>query len=130
MKKITFNSKQVRIFTLILLFIVFFLSFKLTETKGTTFRIILFAAETILFGFFMLKPRIFFPFFRIVLIITSYIGNFLFLILSTVVYYCILTVMALLMKLFRKKFMLHKPDKKLESYYEDSLPNAGMEKQF
>jgi hypothetical protein len=38
--------------------------------------------------------------------------------------------MAITMKLFGKKFMVHKTDQKLKSYYEESLPNTGMERQF
>ena len=57
-------------------------------------------------------------------------GLVIFKVISTVVFYLILTPIALVMRAFGKKFLIHKTDSSLDTYYEDYVPHAGIDKQF
>ena len=130
MRKIEYNPKQVRIFSVLLFVLIAFITFKLTRSLDELWRIIIFSAEGLILLFILFKPRFFYPVFRTALVISSFIGNIIFKIISTVVYYIILTPIALVMRLFGKTFLIHKTDSRLDTYYEDFVPPAGIDKQF
>lgn len=130
MRKIEYNPKQVRIFSILLFALIAFITFKLTSSLEGLWRIILFTIEGLFLLLILLKPRFFYPVFRTALVISSFIGNIIFKVISTVVFYLILTPIALVMRAFGKKFLIHKTDSSLETYYEDYVPHAGIDKQF
>lgn len=57
------------------------------------------------------------PVFRTILKLTAYIGTFIFLILSIVIFYFVLTPMSFIMRIFGKVFVTYKIDKSKESYF-------------
>lgn len=130
MKKIEYNPKQVRIFSVILFVLIALITFKPTRSLDELWRIIIFSAEGLILLFILLKPRFFYPVFRTALVISSFIGNIIFKIISTVVFYIILTPIALIMRLFGKTFLIHKADTRIDTYYEDFVPHAGIDKQY
>jgi hypothetical protein len=130
MRKIEYNPKQVRIFSILLFALIAFITFRLTASADGIWRIILFSAEGLILLFILLKPKFFYPVFRTALIISSFIGNIIFNVISTVVFYLILTPIALVMRLFGKTFLIHRTDTRLDSYYEVYVPHAGIDKQF
>jgi hypothetical protein len=130
MRKIETKPKQVRIFAILLFILIGFLTFKLTAPFSLVFKIIIFVIEGLVLVASLIKPNFFAPVFKIALIGSSFIGNIIFKIISTLVFYFILTPIALVMRLFGKKFLIHKMNPKLETYYEDYLHHGGIEKQF
>lgn len=130
MRKTEYNPKQVRIFSVLLFILIAFITYKLTLPLDLPLRIILFSIEGLILLSILLKPKYFYPVFRTALIISSFIGNIIFKIISTVVFYFILTPISLAMRLFGKTFLIHKTNPKLETYYEGYTRHAGIEKQF
>ncbi len=130
MIKFDYNPKQVRIFAVLLFILIGFFTYKFSATLTLTLKIIIFSFEGLLVLAILIKPRFFSPVFKIALIGSSFIGNIIFKIISTLVYYSILTPISITMRLFGKKFLIHKINPKLKTYYEDCVPHAGIEKQF
>jgi TRAP-type uncharacterized transport system fused permease subunit len=129
MKKLDYQPKQVRLFLVILLLVVGLVVFRFT-TGHPSLRVILWAAEAILIFFFLLLPNLFFPIFKGIMVGSGYIGNFLFLVISALTFYLVLTPMALVMRLFGKKFMQPKIDRTLPTYYEQGSSVHDIEKQY
>jgi hypothetical protein len=130
MKKINYNPKQVRLFLVLALVFCFILTLNFTKSSNWQTRIFILAAEFVFLGFFFLMPRLFFPVFRIILILSGLLGNFIYAVITILVYYFILTPLSLLMRLFGKKFLHHKINPSLQTYYEDGIPNTDVTKQF
>jgi hypothetical protein len=129
MKKITYKPKQVRFFLVLLLILVALVTFRFTKNHPSA-RIIFLAAEALFIGFFFLQPKLFFPIFRVIMVVTGYIGNFMFYVISAITFYLVLTPIALVMRLFGKEFMHHKIDPTLPTYYEEGSDEHDNEKQF
>jgi hypothetical protein len=130
MKKINYQPKQVRLFLFFLLVFLFLLTFRLTRTGSAQERFIFLAAIAATIAIFMAFPRLFFPAFKVVMIGSSQLGNFIFAVLSIIIFFLILTPIALVMKLAGKKFMKPRSDPSLPSYYEDAEDRTDVKKQF
>lgn len=130
MKPIEYKSKQVRLFlSLLLVFSILAVLKFVPSEKGTVrFTIVAVTAAVLLFFFFL--PKLFFPVFRLMLIGSSYIGNFVFLLISTLVFFFILTPLSWIMRLFGKRFMQTRIETGTSSYYEQSETAAGYEHQY
>ena len=126
MKKIEFSPKTVRLFLAILFVIVLLLLFKsgMTVLKATI------AALT--FGVFLVFPKLFFPVFKLIMIVSMYIGEFLFLVISTIIFFLVLTPLALLMRVGGRCFLKGTHERKgRESYYIEREPcETDMSKQY
>jgi hypothetical protein len=70
------------------------------------------------------------PLFNLILIGTSKIGSFIFATISTIVFFFILTPIALFKRLTGKKLIETKIEKEKESYYEPWEPAEDIEKQY
>lgn len=130
MKKIDYDSKQVRIFAVLLFILIAFVTYKLIISKTYPVKITIFSLETIILIFILIKPKYFFPVFKTALIFSSFLGNIIFKVISIFVYFIILTPISLIMRLFGKTFLTHRINKTVETYYEEYTPHAGIEKQF
>jgi len=130
MKKVTYQPKQVRIFLALLLITAFLLTFKLTRHGAAPTRWLALAAEAVVIGMLAVFPRIFFPVFKVIMIASSRLGSFIFALLAIVVFFLILTPLALVMKIFGKKFMNPDPDPSLPSYYVEADAGHDITKQY
>lgn len=130
MKKITYQPKQVRIFLLLLFSVLLILAFKFFRQGTLQNRIMFLAIPAIFIAVMMIIPKVFFPLYKVILIVSSYLGNFIFAVIAIVVFFIILTPISLVMKLFGKHFMSPVPDPSLSTYYEETDIRQGIEKQF
>jgi len=130
MKKITYQPKQVRIFLALLLVLMLALTFRFVPAQGAPGRLAVLIGEAVLVGLLMAVPRAFFPVYRIILTATGFLGNFIFAVLAVIVFYLILTPLALVMRLGGKKFLRHRVDPSLPTYYEEAEERHNLERQF
>jgi hypothetical protein len=129
MAALEYRPKQVRQFLVILLAIAVLITLKSTPRTGAG-RWFWLGGEAVVLGFFMAVPKLFFPAFRLIMAVTSKFGSLIFLIVSTVVYFLLLTPLALIMRLFGKKFLLFRRGPKAASYFEDPAPEGDFQRQF
>lgn len=130
MKKVTYQPKQVRIFLALLLILAFLLTLKLTRNSAMETRWLALAAEAMIIGALLVFPKIFFPAFSVIMIASGYLGSFIFAMLAIVVFFLILTPLALAMKFFGKKFMNPDPDPSLPTYYLEAEAWHDITKQY
>lgn len=130
MKKISYNAKQVRLLAVVLFIVVFFITYKLTLSKSLPVKIVIFSIEFLVLISALAIPRKFFPIFKMIIVLAGFIGNIVYTVISTLIFYFILTPISLLMRLFGRKFLIHKIDQSLDTYYEDDAPHTGVENQF
>jgi hypothetical protein len=130
MKKIEYQSKQVRIFLALLTLLLVLLTLKWTRGSETAGRYIWMTVEIAGIGLFMVLPKLFFPVYRLILIGSGYIGNFIFGAISTLVFFLLLTPIAGIMRLLGKRFMSVRPDPSALSYYEEGEDPGNVDKQF
>lgn len=130
MKKITYQPRQVRIFLAILLLVLLFLAFRFFNLGILQHRLPFLAAPAIGIGIMIIFPKVFFPFYRAVLIVSGHIGNTVFVIISVLVYFLILTPIALGMKMFGKHFLNSAYDPSCTTYYDETEARHDLRKQF
>ena len=132
MIKIDYQPKQVRIFLALLLVLMIFLTFKFTGPGPTTVRnrAVIIGLEAIIIGILMAIPRTFFPAYKIILIGSSYLGSFIFTGISFMAFFLILTPLALVMRLFGKKFMSVPIAVALPTYYDEAEEYYDVRKQY
>ncbi len=130
MKKILYKPKQVRLFLILLTLFLTILIFKLTKGRTLATKVGLLVIEAVAISFFLAVPKLFFPLFRIILILSSYVGIVVFGILSVFTFYAILTPSSLCIRLFGKNFMEHKIRPSKTTYYEEGLNDHNIQKQF
>jgi membrane protein implicated in regulation of membrane protease activity len=130
MKKITYQPKQVRLFLFFLFLFGVVITFKFTRQNSLQQRIIFLALPVIIIAVLMIIPKVFFPLYKVILIASSHLGNFIFAVISAVVFFLILTPISLAMKLFGKHFMNPVPDPSLATYYDEAEIRQDIEKQF
>jgi len=130
MKKITYQPKQVRIFLTMLFILAILLTFKLTKHGTVQSRWLALAVEATIIGALLVFPKVFFPAFKVILIASSRLGSFIFAVLAIMVFFLILTPMALVMKIFGKKFMDPYLDPSLPSYYSEAEAGHDITKQY
>ena len=111
-----------------LLIFIFVLHKRVMEVKNLKLSVLL----LIFLGYIVLilLSKVLVPVFNLVLAITKKIGSLIFSFISSVVFYLILTPMALFMRLRGKVFLDYKIDKKTDSYYKDYQKSEDMKKQF
>ena len=130
MKKIDFNPKQVRIFLGLLALLLVLATLKGTRGAVGPARYLMIMVIIAVTAFFVFLPKLFFPVYRLVMIVTGYVGSFVFAVISALVFFFILTPIARGMKLFGKRFMNDRPDPSLASYYEGREAIENIRKQF
>ncbi len=129
MATLAYRPKQVRLFLALLLAVAVLLTLKWTPRTGSA-RWIWIGGQAVVLGFFIALPRLFFPAFKLIMAVTSKIGSLLFLVISTAVFFLLLTPLSLLMRLFGKKFLQARRQPKAASYFEDPAEETGYERQF
>jgi TRAP-type uncharacterized transport system fused permease subunit len=129
MKKPEYSPKQVRIFLVALLLVAGLVTLRFTR-GNPSLRAILWPIEAILVAFFLALPKLFYPIFKGITIGSGYFGSFMFLVISTITFYLVLTPIALVMRLFGKRFMQAKIDPRLSTYYEEGSGVHDIEKQY
>jgi hypothetical protein len=129
MAALTYRPKQVRLFLALLLIFAAAATFKFTPRAGTA-RPIALAGEAVLIGFFLVRPKPFFPVFRLILKISSAIGTVVFFIVMLVVFFVFITPMSAVMRLFGKKFLLVRRSPSAASYYEPPAPESDFNRLF
>ena len=130
MRHIETKPKQVRIFAVLLFILIGFITFRLTPSLSLIIKTLIYSLEGLSLLTALIKPGFFAPVFKIALIVSGFIGSIIFKIISTLVFYVIMTPLSLIMRLLGKKFLIHKMDPKADSYYEDYHAHGGIEKQF
>lgn len=129
MKKVVYKAKSVRVFLAILFVLAVLLTLKPVGFKVGA-RLPWLAGEAVLAGLFLAVPKLFFPAYKLIMIATGALGTFLFTLISLIVFYIVLTPIALVLRLFGKSFMPVKADPALPTYYEDVPGGYYIEKQF
>ena len=111
-----------------LLIFIFVLHKRVTEIKNLKLSVLL----LIFVGYIVLilLSKVLVPVFDLVLAITKKIGSLIFSFISSIVFYLILTPIALFMRLRGKVFLDHKIDKNMDSYYKDYQESEDIKKQF
>ena len=90
----------------------------------------LWLAEAVLVAFFLALPKLFYPLFKAIMAGSAHFGSFMFLVISTITFYLVLTPIALVMRLFGKRFLQPKIDPRLPTYYEEGSNAHDIEKQY
>ncbi len=111
-----------------LLIFIFVLHKRVTEIKNLKLSVLL----LIFVGYIVLilLSKVLVPVFDLVLAITKKIGSLIFSFISSIVFYLILTPIALFMRLRGKVFLDYKIDKNVDSYYKDYQESEDIKKQF
>lgn len=130
MKAIEFKAKQVRLFLVLLWVFTGLAVLKFVPATNIQGRILWCGIATALIALFLFQPKRFFPVFRLIMIGSGYLGNFIFLVISTAVFFLILTPLSLIMRLFGKRFMAIRLEPRQNSYYEQPENPTGYERQF
>lgn len=130
MKKVTYQPKQVRIFLVLLFILALLLTLRLTRHTAAETRWLALAAVAVIIGALLAIPKFFFPAFKVIMIASSRLGSFIFAMLAIVVFFLILTPLALAMKFFGTKFMNPNPDSSLPSYYIEAEAEHDIAKQY
>jgi hypothetical protein len=130
MKKIEYQSKQVRIFLTLLALLLVLLTLKWTRGSEMAGRYIFITVGIAVIGLFMVLPKLFFPAYRLILTGSGYIGNFIFGVISTLVFFLLLTPIAVIMRLLGKRFMSVRSEPSALSYYEEGEDPGNVDKQF
>jgi len=130
MKNTDHSAKNIRIF-LVLLTVVslvfLWIGFKGVDSLLKTKIFIAVAAIAL---FFIIFPRIFAPVYKLILIASGFIGNMIFLIVASTVFFMLLTPLALIMRMFGKAFLTAHYDKSALSYFESPHVAQGYDKQY
>ncbi|MCX6565703.1 MAG: hypothetical protein NTW38_04660 [Candidatus Aminicenantes bacterium] len=128
MREIPYLPKNVRFFLVVLLALAVVLTIR--KTPAGPGRWIWIGIEAALTALFFVRPRLFFPVYRLLLIGSSFIGRTIFLILSFLVFFLFLTPFSGLQKLFGKALIPTKYDPKASSYFEPASPAGPDERQY
>lgn len=113
------------VYGLALFFLVF--KFNVIPVKITVLAILAMVAIELLI---IALSRLLEPVFQVILKITGYFGRFIFAIVSTVVFYFILTPIALFKRITGNSPMPAKIDKTADSYFETWESSESIEKQY
>jgi hypothetical protein len=129
-KSIEFKAKQVRLFLVLLWAFLGLGILRFIPAADLPGRLWRFGLATAVVAFFLFRPKLFFPLFRLIMIGSGHVGNFIFLVISTLVFILILTPLSLTMRLLGKRFMAAHLEPKQDSYYERPEEPTGYEHQF
>jgi hypothetical protein len=130
MKKIDYSAKNIRIFLLLLTAFSALLLWRGFKGADGTLKMEIAAAIAASALFFGLFPRWFAPAYRAIMAASGFVGNAIFMVIAAVVFFALLTPIALLMRLFGKKFMAPGYDRSADSYFESPQPAQSYDKQF
>jgi hypothetical protein len=130
MKKINYSAKNIRIFLMLLTVLSAFILWRGFKGVENLLKIKILVAIAAFALFFIILPRLFVTAYKVIMIVSGFIGNTIFLIIATTVFFMILTPLALIMRLFGKVFMTSHYDKSAVSYFENPQAVQGYDKQY
>jgi hypothetical protein len=130
MKTINYSAKNIRIFLLLLTAFSALILWRGFPGVAGQLKMEIAAAIALAALLFGLFPRFFAPAYKVIMTASGFIGNTIFLIIATVVFFAMLTPIALIMRLFGKVFMSPAYDKSAASYFENPQAAQSYEKQY
>lgn len=130
MKKIDHSAKNIRIFLSLLAAFSALLLWRGFKGVDGALKLEIAAAIAALALFFGVFPRLFAPAYKAIMAASGFVGNAIFMIIATVVFFVLLTPIALAMRLFGKVFMASGYDKAADSYFESPQPAQSYDKQY
>jgi hypothetical protein len=130
MKKIDHSAKNIRIFLLLLTAFSALLLWRGFKGVDVSLKLEIAAAVAVAALFFAIFPRWFAPVYRAIMAASGFVGNTIFLVIAAVVFFVLLTPIALAMRLFGKVFMAPGYDKAAATYFESPQPAQGYDKQY
>ena len=123
--------KQTAIFFSLLYWLLLFLFlFKSSFKAIKEFTFLFFLALIFVNVLLILISKFLTPIFKVILLIANKIGNLIFLIISSFVFYMILTPISFVLRLKGKIFIDYKTEKDNESYFKKYIPSEDIEKQY
>ncbi len=130
MEKIDHSAKNIRIFLALLTAFSVLLLWRGFKGVDASLKWEIAAAIAMAALFFGVFPRWFAPVYRAIMAASGFVGNTIFLVIAAVVFFVLLTPIALVMRLFGKTFMASGYDKSASSYFEDPQPAQGYDRQY
>lgn len=130
MKQINHSAKNIRIFLLLLTAFSALLLWRGFKSVDVSLKLEIAAAVAVAALFFGIFPRLFAPAYKAVMAASGFVGNTIFLVIAAVVFFVLLTPIALVMRLFGKVFMAPGYDKAAATYFESPQPAQGYDKQY
>ncbi len=130
MDKIAYRPKSVRQFLALLLVFAGLVTWRLTRARadGVVWEALL--AEAAVVAFFLALPKLFFPVYRAILAASRFVGSVLFVVISAVVFYLVLTPLALVMRATGKKFLVLNKDASAATYFSDVPDGDDITRQY
>lgn len=123
MNQPTLTSSQVRLFVLLLVTVLLGLvRFRPGAAGGAAAAVVLLLA--------LARPGLFGPLVRIAQAAGGRLGRLLFALLAALVYFLLLTPLALALRLAGRPFLPAGPERGRDSYWEEGLPPGNLDKQF
>jgi hypothetical protein len=130
MKKIIYSPKNIRIFLVLLTAFSALVLWRGFRGVEGAFKIKIFIAVAAGALFFVLFPRLFKPVYEAIMIASGFVGNAIFLVIAALVFFLLLSPIALIMRLFGKVFMSAHYDPAAVSYFEGPQQVHGYDKQY
>jgi hypothetical protein len=130
MKKINYSAMNIRIFLLLLTAFSALILWRGFKGVDGSLKMAIAAAIAVLALFFGMFPRWFAPAYKAIMIASGFVGNTIFLIIATAVFFVLLTPIALAMRLFGKEFMVSGYDQSAASYFESPQAAQSYDKQY
>jgi hypothetical protein len=130
MKKIDCAAKNIRIFLLLLTAFAALILWRGMPQADGALKLRIGAAIAVAALFFALLPRLFAPAYRLIMTVTGFVGNAIFIAIAALVFFLLLTPIALAMRLFGKTFMAPRCDPGADSYFECPPAAHGYDKQY
>jgi hypothetical protein len=130
MKKINYSAKNIRIFLVLLTVFSALILWRGFKNVDHSLKMEIFVAIAVLALFFIVLPRLFAPAYKVIMAVSGFVGNTIFLVIAGTVFFLLLTPLSLVMRLFGKKFMAAHYDKTTVSYFEDPQTAQGYDKQY
>jgi hypothetical protein len=130
MKKIDSSAKNIRIFLLLLTAFAALLLWRSFAGVDGTLKLKIGAGIAVLALIFAMLPRPFAPLYKAIMIASGFVGNAIFMAVATLVFFVLLTPIALVMRLFGKTFTAPRCDPRADSYFECPQAAHDFAKQF
>jgi hypothetical protein len=130
MKNTEHSAKNIRIFLILLTVVSALLLWGSFKGIAGLLKMKIFIAVAAITLFFIIFPRLFAPVYKVILKASGVVGNVIFLIIATTVFFALLTPLSLIMRMFGKKFMAARYDQSALSYFESPHVAQGYEKQY
>lgn len=130
MKNTNHSNKNIRIFLMLLTLFAALILWRGFRGVDTKLKTEIFAAFAAVVLFFIILPRFFAPAYAAIMTATGFIGNAIFMVIATAVFFVLLTPISLVMRLFGKMFMTPRYDRSAVSYFESPQAVHSYDKQY